>query len=142
MGTITADSVPARDRSGGERGQHMGVARGSVRLRTRNGPEKRVQGYEMTCLSAYPFKKQRAALATVSRCVGQSMRAVSMRSIEVRLHFASTHQMDACEQHAIGVEQRFHPARTFLVEQLPSGLRESEVVVRVIRRDAARREGH
>src|SRR5437867_12680060 len=51
---------------------------------------------------------------------------------EVGLHFARAHQVNAGEQDAIDVEQRLHSAWTLLVEQLPLGLREAEVVMRVM----------
>ena len=57
---------------------------------------------------------------------------------QVRLDLAGAHQVDAGEQHAIDVEQRLHPARRFLQEQLPLRLGEPEVVMRVMLGDAAR----
>ena len=42
--------------------------------------------------------------------------------------------MNAREQHAIDVEQRLHPARQFLQEQLPLRLRKAEVVMGVMPR--------
>src|SRR5437016_8190476 len=51
----------------------VSVAGGGDRLRTRNGPEKRLQAHKMRWFSAHLFAMQRAVWATVSsesdRCV-------------------------------------------------------------------------
>jgi hypothetical protein len=59
---------------------------------------------------------------------------------QVRLDLAGAHQVDACQEHAVDVEQRLDPARALLLEQLPLRLGEAAVVVAVVARDAAARD--
>src|SRR4051794_18674851 len=55
---------------------------------------------------------------------------------EVRLHLAGLHQVNARQQHPKDVQQRLDPPGALLREQLPLGLGEAEVMVRVVPRNA------
>src|SRR5262245_10694293 len=48
---------------------------------------------------------------------------------QVRFDFADAHQMNAREQDAIDVKQRFDAARAFLVKEIPLRLGETEIMM-------------
>src|SRR5215468_10682044 len=58
---------------------------------------------------------------------------------QIRFDFATAHQMNAGEQDAIDVKQRFDAARALLVEESPLRFGETEIVMAVMSSDAGLR---
>ncbi len=68
------------------------------------------------------------------REVGQAENLVEPRKI--RLDLAGAHEVDSGEKHAEEIQQGFHAGRVFLLKEFPLSVGKSEVVVRVMPRQA------
>src|SRR5712671_5445093 len=51
---------------------------------------------------------------------------------EIRLYLSGAHQMNACQQHPIDVEQRLDPRRIIPLEQRPLRRREPKIMMTVM----------
>jgi hypothetical protein len=59
---------------------------------------------------------------------------------EISLDRSRSHQVNAGEKHAVGVKQRFYPRTVAVHENRPLVVREAEIMMRMVFRDASGRE--